>query len=339
MNKRNILFLVVLFALIIALGVTRYLSGIIPENPTGTVGNTAGNLNNLGMVCEYDGYVYFHNYSDGGALYRMKPDESEPKKIIDESVAYINIAGKHIYYYQNYDKNKDAALAFLARNLGIYRSTITGKKTVCLQKAPVTSVVLINSDVYYQYFDDVYALTLYKKHIDNTKEVQLTDEPVYPVCAVNNVIYYAGQKNDHSLHSYNVLNGAKSVVFEGNISFPVVSGSYVYYLDNVNSFSLCRRPLSGGTEEVLTTDRVDCFNVVNDTWIYYQKNSNTEPAMKRMRTDGSSNEIIMPGNFTEINSSSVYVYFRPYESSSLVYHQLVNGPVNPQIFAIRPTKK
>ena len=36
-------------------------SDYIPMNPEGTVGNTAGNLNNGGLFCEYDGKVYFSN--------------------------------------------------------------------------------------------------------------------------------------------------------------------------------------------------------------------------------------------------------------------------------------
>ena len=37
------------------------LSRRIAMNPAGTVGNTAGNLNNDGLFCEYDGTVYFLN--------------------------------------------------------------------------------------------------------------------------------------------------------------------------------------------------------------------------------------------------------------------------------------
>ena len=33
----------------------------VSMNPDGTVGNTAGNLNNEGLFCDYDGTVYFYN--------------------------------------------------------------------------------------------------------------------------------------------------------------------------------------------------------------------------------------------------------------------------------------
>ena len=50
-------------------------------NPPGTVGNTAGNLYNSGLFCEYDGTVYFSNAADNGALYSMNVDETEVKKL------------------------------------------------------------------------------------------------------------------------------------------------------------------------------------------------------------------------------------------------------------------
>ena len=58
----------------------------------------------------------------------------------------------------------------------------------------------------------------------------------------------------------------------------------------------------------LTHDRVDCFNLAGG-YIYYQKNSADEPALKRMALDGSNVEIVASGNYTHINATSRYVYF------------------------------
>ena len=42
------------------------LSKRIPDNDSGVIGNTAGNLNSGGLFCETDGTVYFSNpYADG----------------------------------------------------------------------------------------------------------------------------------------------------------------------------------------------------------------------------------------------------------------------------------
>ena len=50
--------------LLAALGIVSVFSNRISMNPDGTVGNSAGNLNNEGLFCEYDGRVYFSNTAD-----------------------------------------------------------------------------------------------------------------------------------------------------------------------------------------------------------------------------------------------------------------------------------
>ena len=64
-------------------------------------GNTAGNLYNGGLFCEYDGTVYFSNPSDGGKLYSMSPDGSNLAKLCDDTVSYINADEHYLYYVRN----------------------------------------------------------------------------------------------------------------------------------------------------------------------------------------------------------------------------------------------
>lgn len=66
MKKKVIATVCIIFAvlLIASVAVIQYLSGRVPQNPPGTVGNTAGNLYNNGLFCENDGFVYFANAYD-----------------------------------------------------------------------------------------------------------------------------------------------------------------------------------------------------------------------------------------------------------------------------------
>ena len=91
----SILCIIVLF---IAAAAGVHLSHTISENPPGTVGNTAGNLYNGGLFCEdkNDGCVYFSNPYDGGALYRMSPDETDMEKLVTTQVQRINSAVKYL---------------------------------------------------------------------------------------------------------------------------------------------------------------------------------------------------------------------------------------------------
>ena len=98
-------------------------------------------------------------------------------------------------------------------------------------------------------------------------------------------------------------------------------------MDISSDYCLCRYSLSDHTVEILTNDRVDTFNV-GDHYIYYQKNSTTEPALKRMELDGSNPEIVAEGNYEQIHLTSNYAYFNAFGQNIPVYHTPVNGAIN-----------
>lgn len=327
-NRRSLILTFIFFAIvIILLSLYVFFNGRIAQNPAGTVGNTAGNLNNNGLFCEQDGVVYFANAYDNGTLYSMNTDETNVKKLSDAQVHYINAAGKYLYYYQS-DYAAERSLGFVTRSLGVYRSSLKGTDTLCLKKEPSGIVALADNTVYYQNYNNKDGMTLYQIDTNKKNDRQVLNYIVNPACIENGILYYNGTGDDHYLYSYDTLTGAQRVVWEGNLWNPIVFGGYVYYMDVANDYRLCRRELTAdASTEVLTTDRVDMFNLAGD-YVYYQKSSVTEPAFKRMRTDGSENEIIAEGNYQNINTTSLYVYFNEYGAPFPVYKTPLYGAVN-----------
>jgi hypothetical protein len=63
-DKKALLILIPFLLFVIIIGAFAIVGDRIPDNPPETVGNTAGNLNNSGYFCEYDGKVYFANVYD-----------------------------------------------------------------------------------------------------------------------------------------------------------------------------------------------------------------------------------------------------------------------------------
>ena len=51
-----------------------------------------------------------------------------------------------------------------------------------------------------------------------------------------------------------------------------------------------------------------------------------------MNKDGSNNELVADGIYSEINATSQYVYFHPYDSMVPTYRTPVNGPVTVSTF-------
>lgn len=324
MNKKakNIL-IFVLFLLILG-GVmgASLLKGRVTLNPAGTVGNTAGNLNNGGLVCEEDGIVYFSNPYAGGSMYSMTTEESDFKKLNNVQSRNILAAGKYLYYFQM-GASGETGIGNIRTMRSFNRCNKNGSGAISLVRDVVVTAQLVDNDVYILASGDTHP-EFYKIKIDKSDKTVLADYSINPACAVNGTIYYNGTQDDHYLYALNTTTNVPSVVWRGNLWYPIVDGDYVYYMDVANNYRLCRYSSSQDIVEVLTQDRVDCYNI-GSGYIYYQKNSETEPQLKCMRTDGSEVTVIAEGNYQNINLSSRYVYFQSFGNDATMFHMMIGS--------------
>ncbi|MCM1144390.1 MAG: DUF5050 domain-containing protein [Blautia sp.] len=320
-KKKTLLILGVVLILLLLLFAVAIFTNRIPMNEDNLAGNTAGNLNNGGLFCEIGERVYFANAYDGNSLYSMNPDETDMKKLGVNSVSLINAGGKYLYYYMESgtnEGNSGKGLGYMGRTAGIYRSKQNGKSTVCLDRTYVTLMQLCGNYIYYQDNGTKKDPSLCKVKIDNSEHVTVADYIINPVSYVNGNIYFNGTQEDHYLYALDTRTDKAATIWQGNIWNPVYMDNYVYYMDVANNYRLCRYSLSDDRIEVLTDDRIDFFNIY-DYYIYYQKSSQTDPALKRMYLDGSNPEIIAEGTYENINITSEYVYFNQYGASVPVY--------------------
>ena len=158
----------------------------------------------------------------------------------------------------------------------------------------------------------------YRMKIDKSDKTELANFEINPASAVNGTIYYNGTQDNHYLYAMNTATDGVSTVWDGNLWYPIVQGDYVYYMDVENNYRLCRYSLSRNEIEVLTNERIDCFNV-GYGYVYYQVNGE-EACLKCMRDDGSDSWVIAEGNYTAINMTSQYVYFQMFGDDSSWYH-------------------
>lgn len=308
--------------ILIAITVIILLSKRIIMNPEGTVGNTAGNLNNDGMFCEYDGTVYFHNTFDGGGLFAMNPDESNIRRLNSLKVRNILAGGKYLYYYHTGISYTDSDFGHALGLPAFHRSKLNGKGTDALTTDVIVTGQLVNNYLYLL-TQKSSGVSFYKMKIDGSDEVDLANYAINPACADNGFIYYNGTQGDHYLYALDTETDIPREVWRGNLWYPALDGDYVYYMDVANDYRLCRYSLSQNVIEVLTQDRVDCFNVGNG-YIYYQKNG-TDAQLICMRTDGSDKKSIAMGNYTHINMTSQYVYFQAFGDNTTLYHSYLGS--------------
>jgi len=288
------------------------------KNPDDTVGNTTGNLNNGGYFCQAGDKVFFANAYDGGKLYVMNADETDIQKLSDSAVSYLNADSTYLYYVLNDVASPEGMGGFSVPMLGLYRSDYKGKQTKCLDRVSCGTLKLIGNTLYYQRYEDKNNKTLQSMDIRSKDTKEVLEFPASPASGTGTVIYYNGVVEDHNLYCYHIPDGSSSLVYEGNVWYPDAQGSYVYFMNVADDYTLCRYDLAAGEVQKLTKDRVDQY-LVCGSLIFYQKNSETEPALMVMNEDGSDARMVVEGNYSNLNATSKYVYFTEFGMETPVY--------------------
>lgn len=321
-NKRQgIIILIIVLLILLVLVICSFLSERTAMNPAGTIGNTAGNLNNGGLFCEYNGTVYFSNAHEYGDLYAMNPDESNARKLSDLNVCNILAGGKYLYYFQLGDTGQ-SGFGNVISVKSFNRSDLKGGHIKCLTRDIVIKGQLVDNYLYLLTSQNS-KTSFYKMKIDKSDIAELANYEVNPACARDGIIYYNGTKSNHYLYGLDTATDISNEIWQGNLWYPILDGDYVYYMDVAENYRLCRYSLSGNFVEVLNDERVDCFNV-GGGYVYYQKNGDT-PQLKCMRTDGTDNKVIAEGIYTNINMTSQYVYFQKFGIESSMYHSIIGS--------------
>jgi hypothetical protein len=325
-DKKKVI--IILTALVVVLGGVlgfQTFREYLRQNPDDTIGNTAGNLNNGGYFCQIGEQVFFANSYDGNKLYVMNVDETDIKKLSDSPVSQLNADENYVYYYANDVASTSGLGGFSVRLLGIYRADHKGKKVKCLDQANCGVVKLLGNSLYYQKYADKNSTTLQQINVHSKASETVLNFPANPAAFYGSSIYYNGTVEDHNLYAYDITTQSNSLVYEGNVCYPDAQGDYIYFMDADNDYKLCRYDMSSGNAETLTEDRVDQYLVCGN-YVFYQKNSQTEPALKVMYTDGSDAQVLAEGNYTDINATSQFVYFHEFGDTSVTYRiSLVSG--------------
>lgn len=303
--------------LVVLLIIGAIFSDKVTSNPPGTVGNTAGNLNNGGLFCEYNNIVYFSNPLDNGTLYAMNPDETGIHKINSSKVRNILAGGDYLYYFQ-LESVEEGTLGAIANTHTFSQSDLKGNHTVELTRDVVVTGQLVDNYLYLLTAGDEHPI-FYKLKTDKSDKVHLADYNINPACALDGMIYYNGTQDNHALYRLDTTTDVTESVWNGNLWYPVINGDYIYYMDLNSNYHLCRYSLSQQTTETLTNERVDCFNV-GSGYIYYQTNDADNPQLKCMHADGSNAFVVADGIYTNINMTSQYVYFQEFDIEGSLYH-------------------
>lgn len=270
-------------------------------------GNTNSNISNDGEVCEKDGFIYYSGAYSG--LYKMKTDGTEKVKLLDDSVADINVVDGWIYYLseRNYKQNP---------NSRIYKVKIDGTcKTKVYSQDNISNLIVTNKYIYYKTFtsglgDFDYAIC--KMNIDSTnKELVTSEQWISNINYNNGYIYY--NTND-GIYKIKDDGTDKVKLYNGKTGFMIINDKNIYFHSQGEDYSvnnIYKVNLEGKElQKVITfnSDATELFQPyffnIDGGWVYYSTIGKSGDGIYKVRTDGTQNAKLIGDYCKNINVTS-----------------------------------
>jgi len=312
-KKTGIIVLIIAGLFFIGIIIFSKVSGRTLKNPDGILGNTAGNLYNHGLFCEYNGKIYFSNPDDNGALYVMNSDCTNLQKVYDDKIRYINVDENYIYYARVNNLKTDSTLSLYST--GLFRINRSGNphlKTLC--KDSCATLLLYGNTIYYQKYAKSLGLSLYSIGIDGSSDKQLSEEGIIPGSIQNGSLIYSGINEDRNIKRLNLENMSEKTILETTAYLPIANGNGVYFID-VSTYHICFTNYTGEVKE-LVSKACSSYNISNDgLYLYYQTDRGKTNYIGVLNLKTGEDTLILEGDFKEINVTSKYVFFNDFKET------------------------
>lgn len=332
MSKKILIAIGIVLIIAIAI-ILFYLSGKTKFNNEDADGNTAGNLYNNGLFCQYEDKIYFSNLADDGALYSIDTDLSSSTKLVEDKVNYINVSGKYIIYNrENNQKATSTGNALEFHRVGVYRVKLNGNGMRMLEEYPTSNVHQFGNDVYYLRYDESETFRLFTVRLDGEDLKEVYGEPISNAMITNQYIYYIGTTADHNIYRLSRTNFQKELVKEGNYGQVILQDSMLYAINNADNYALVKMSVDGTNESTIVNDRVSTYNLSKDgKYLFYQADGGDHNGVYYVNLLTGEKELIKEGNYADLCITDDYLFFHEFNSTSMYYVKLSN-PTNAKSF-------
>lgn len=298
------------------------LSSRVHYNKDNATGNTTGNLNNGGLFCEYEGKIYFANAADKNKLYVMNSDCTKAKKLVDDSVAYINVYGKYIYYVRNNYSPDAIAMVFKGQLYGLYRCNLDGSHIVTITQEKSGMISLCGNYIFYHHYDDKTALTLQKIKIDKKDNTFISDMEYNVANVYDKKIYFANEDERNRIYYIDTKDDSFHFYYDANAYLVDYEGAYMYYIDLSKDYALMRLNTQTMVLEQIFAPynaKVINYNVYGTKVFAQVEGDGNTTGLYRLNVDGTQIEYIAQGNITNVHCTSKYTFFMYYADQQTLY--------------------
>lgn len=330
--KRSVKFIIpaVVVVLIVVAVVVHALPKKKQTNSADAAGNTAGNLMNGGLFCEYNNKIYFANPYDHNYLYVMDSDCSNARMLNSDSVASLNIYNDKIYYVKNNFSKEMIGTILRGQLFGIYQTDLEGQNSTMLYNHLTGSVSLCGNYLYYQHYESDVGITLHRMDIDGENDKLVSNTPYNPSCVSEGKIYFSNTDKKNVISTLDPKDDSISLYYDANSYLPDSEGNYVYYIDISKGYSLVRINKNTKTVELLygkDNCKVINYNLYGSK-IFFQLEGDDNPGLYRMNADGTQVEYIASGDLTNIHCTSQYTFFQYFDNQGVLYRVPTMGAIS-----------
>lgn len=314
--------------LFIGLIALSFLTQITKQNDGTVLGNTAGNLYNGGLFCEYDGIIYFANHNDDNSLYRMNAENcSNIEKLHSDRVCYLNADENYLYYSRmNHMREEGSASIFTLFNTGLYRVNRKNAQNLhSILTNPCGLTLLYGNELFYQHYEEGEGLSLHRVGTDGENNTEFSSEALLPACVNKGLFYYSGVNKDHDLHILNPATGETATLLKRSTYFPIVHEEGIYFM-TLGDYTIHRYDPVTDTSAKLISEPCATYNISNDgRYLYYQVDRTDNNRICVLDLETMTSTTILEGDYSQIHVTSNYVFFSDFNETTVYAYATDNS--------------
>lgn len=169
-----------------------------------------------------------------------------------------------------------------------------------------------------------------KVKIDGKEKEQVEKQSYFTASTDGQYIYYNGLTDNHNIYEMDTSNDHAKVIYEGNCWMPVKDGNNLYFMDCENDYRIAKVDLTNGEKRWSRTAVSTATTLPEIRFSSRKMIRQIRPSAVSIQTEAIIREL-KKGNYTAINVTSTYVYFKDFTTKT-PYYTSVAAPGNVQIF-------
>lgn len=279
--------------------------GVPVSNLQYAMGNSSGNINNMGLVATDLDNQWIYYRGTGGDLFKVKSDGVDRTQLtLGNDAKYINVVGNQVYYVHTNPATKTSGAIS-----GIYRMKVDGSDAVVTQSG--TTVTKKTGNLIFS-----------------------SSSTMNDVIAVGDYIYYIND-SDGSLHRFNVNSNYDSIISSTDKYTDInIVKNYLYAINTTDKNKIYKINLNTLISSKVSDVQAKHLNVA-DGWIYYRNYADGEK-LYRMNLDATENDKLCDDIVYNLNVCKDTVYYKDGSDANKLYMIGADGTGGQQVITPVP---